>query len=104
MLDVNVEFTKGILFVRLKGFLNSTNEYIAADKVFNIIKDGGIRYLVFNTKEVCVMGDVLLFKMSENLIKDNDGKMLICGSNMNNVAYSYEYVENELSALKLLAA
>lgn len=103
MVDVNVEFTKGILFVRLRGILNNYNEHSVAEKVFNIIKEGGIRFLVFNTQEVYMKDDLILFRICEKLVEDNDGKMLICGSNVDDDAYSYDYVENELSALKLLA-
>lgn len=102
MVDVNIEFTKGILFVRLRGILNNCNEHSVAEKVFNIIKEGGIRYLVFNTQEVYMKDDLILFRICEKLVEDNDGKMLICGSNVDEEAYSYEYIENELYAYKLL--
>lgn len=104
MVDVNIEFTKGILFVRLRGILNNYNEHSVAEKVFNVIKEGGIRYLVFNTQEVYMKDDLILFRICEKLIEDNDGKMLICGSNVDEEAYSYEYIENELSAYRLLTA
>ncbi|MBP3635089.1 MAG: hypothetical protein J6J17_01340 [Bacilli bacterium] len=104
MIDVDVEFTKGVLFVRLKGVINKSNEYVAKEKIFNIIKNGGIRYLVFNTEQLDITSDVTLFDDCEKLIKQNDGKMLICCSNMKEFATSYEHVENELLALNLLTA
>ena len=48
MVDLNIEFTRGVLFVRLAGILNEVSSMDVEEKVFEIIKDGGIRFVVFN--------------------------------------------------------
>ena len=48
MLNVGTEFRKGIFFVRLKGHLNKETVYKLNKKVTNIVKENGIRKIVFN--------------------------------------------------------
>ena len=98
MIDYNIEFTKGVLFVRLSGILNSNNYVELQDELFEIIKDGGIKYLVFNNENLDIEDDTLLFENIEKLINDNDGKMLLCGNEM--YMNNFNYVDDELSALK----
>lgn len=101
MLDLNIEFTRGVLFVRLAGILNEVSSMDVEEKVFEIIKDGGIRFVVFNVKNLEMSGSVKLFDKCQKLLEENDGRMLICGDEMS--AYDLEYVSDELSALKLLS-
>ena len=98
MIDYNIEFTKGVLFVRLSGILNNHNYLELQDELFEIIKDGGIKYLVFNNENLEMEDDTLLFENIEKLISDNDGKMLLCGNEM--YMNNFNYVDDELSALK----
>lgn len=104
MLDMNLEFTKGVLFIRLIGILNKSNEEETEEKITEIVKDGGIRYVVFNTEDLSVEDDISLFDRCNELIKNNNGKMILCGNQDNVLAYNYEFVSDELSALKLLTA
>ena len=101
MVDVNIEFTRGVLFVRLTGLLNEVSSMDVEEKVFEIIKDGGIRFVVFNVKNLEMSDSVKLFDKCQKLLEENDGRMLICGDEMS--AYDLEYVSDELSALKLLS-
>ena len=101
MVDVNIEFTRGVLFVRLTGLLNEISSFDVEEKVFEIIKDGGIRFVVFNVKNLEMSDSVKLFDKCQKLLEENDGRMLICGDEMS--AYDLEYVSDELSALKLLS-
>ena len=48
MLKINLEFRKGILFIRLKGNLNQLTYQSMKDYLIPIIKDNGIKYIVFN--------------------------------------------------------
>ena len=96
MVDYNIEFSKGVLFIRLYGILNRFNEKDIEEQIYEIINEGGIRYLVINTEDVEIQEDVMLFKNCNDLIKNNDGKMLICGSNIE----EYDYIVDELSAFK----
>lgn len=52
MLDVQLEFRKGILFVRLKGSLVKSNLYVLKNEVRNLILNTGIYNVVFNLKYV----------------------------------------------------
>ena len=99
MIDYNIEFTKGVLFIRLCGNLNVYNEIDISSDIFQIINDVGIRYLVYNVEDLNIEGDVNLFKISDKLVKKNDGKMLLCG---NSEIKDYECTLDELSALKIL--
>ena len=101
MVDLNIEFTRGVLFVRLSGILNEVSSMDVEEKVFEIIKDGGIRFVVFNVKNLEMSDSVKLFDKCQKLLEENDGRMLICGNEMS--AYDLEYVSDELSALKLLS-
>ena len=101
MVDLNIEFTRGVLFVRLAGILNEVSSMDVEEKVFEIIKDGGIRFVVFNVKNLEMSYSVKLFDKCQKLLEENDGRMLICGDEMS--AYDLEYVSDELSALKLLS-
>lgn len=101
MVDLNIEFTRGVLFVRLAGILNEVSSMDVEEKVFEIIKDGGIRFVVFNVKNLEMSDSVKLFDKCQKLLEENDGRMLICGDEMS--AYNLEYVSDELSALKLLS-
>lgn len=101
MVDLNIEFTRGVLFVRLAGILNEVSSMDVEEKVFEIIKDGGIRFVVFNVKNLEMSDSVKLFDKCQKLLEENDGRMLICGNEMS--AYDLEYVSDELSALKLLS-
>ncbi len=102
MIDYNVEFNKGVLFVRLCGVLNNLNYKDVEEDVFEIIKDGGIKYLVFNVDDLDLEDDVDLFKNCDRLVKENNGRMLLCG-NSEMYAGNFEFTSDELSALKILS-
>ncbi|MBQ9023755.1 MAG: hypothetical protein IJ105_00870 [Bacilli bacterium] len=100
MIDFNIEFTKGVLFIRLFGSINKFNEIEIKNDIIDVIKSGGIRYLVFNLEDLEIEEEVDLFNECENIIKDNDGQMLICGNYNGNYIDRFNYVEDELSAYK----
>ena len=43
LLDINLEFCKGILFIRLKGVLNKNTVDKLKEEVNNLVKENGIR-------------------------------------------------------------
>ena len=112
MLNITTEFRKGILFVRLKGHLNKDTVYKLNKKVTNIVKDNGIRNIVFNfskLKSIDMKGINAIFYNYE-LCKNNDGRSLMCGNNdgirkklkkSRLINYVYETVD-ELNAMKIL--
>lgn len=81
MLDINYEIRKGILFIRLGGVLNKNTVSKLQNEVTDMIKDNGIRNVVFNLKElesIDIKGINNLFYNYE-ICHNNKGKSLICG-------------------------
>ena len=68
MLNINIEFTKGVLFVRLEGILTDDNELGIENTITEIINDGGIRYLVFNISNLIIKSSNKLFEICEKLV------------------------------------
>lgn len=112
MLNVGTEFRKGILFVRLKGHLNKNTIGKLNKRVTKVVKDNGIRNIVFNfsnLKSIDIKGINTIFYNYE-LCRNNDGRSLMCGNNDNIrkklkrsrlISYVYETTD-ELSAIKIL--
>lgn len=103
MLKINMEYRKGILFVRLKGNLNASTAPKFKEYTIPIIKDYGIKYLVYNLNELVEIDnrgeDALLEGQKE--ITDNCGKVLLVNNNIN-TQIKFEKISNELAALELL--
>lgn len=101
MLDVNFEFVRGILFVRLEGKINYDSISTINNSLTDVIKKGGIKYLVFNVTNAVIEERVSMFDECNLLIKENGGKMYMCG--LKNkletiVSDSCEKITNELLA------
>lgn len=102
MLEINIEFIKGVLVVRLEGILNNKSVKSIRDSLISIIKNGGIKYLMFNLTDSSLEEKIDMFDECNKLIKKNKGKMYICGFNHNIetlITNSYYTVDNELSIL-----
>lgn len=102
MLEINIEFIKGVLVVRLEGILNNKSVKSIRDSLISIIKNGGIKYLMFNLTDSSLEEKIDMFDKCNKLIKKNKGKMYICGFNHNIetlITNSYYTVDNELSIL-----
>ncbi|MBQ9071999.1 MAG: STAS domain-containing protein [Bacilli bacterium] len=112
MLNVGTEFRNGILFVRLRGHLNKDTIYKLNKRVTKVVKNNGIRNIVFNfsnLKSIDVKGINAIFYNYE-LCRDNEGRSLMCGNNdkirgklkrSRLVNYVYE-TQDELSAMRIL--
>ena len=79
MLDINIEFIKGVLVVTLEGSLNNKNTLSIKNNLLTIIKNGGIKYLMFNITGCVLDEDIDMFEKCNKLIKKNRGKMYVCG-------------------------
>ena len=80
MLKIEIEYKKGILFVRLIGEVNKST-IKTMDIVDNMIKRAGIKYLLINLEKVVIINQeeiISLISKYKNLI-GKDGKLLICG-------------------------
>ena len=113
MLETNLEFRKGILFVRLKGKLIKDTVGDLREEVTKKILKSGIRNVVFNVEEL----EEIDLKGINNLLYNyeicnkNNGKSLLCGIKDNKVKLKMEqsrlfkYInetESELSAFEII--
>lgn len=98
-----MEYRKGILFVRLKGNLNANTAPKFLEYAVPIIKNYGIRYVVYNLSELVSLDKVGETALMEggNEAKINDGRVLIVNNKIN-TCLDYDNVSNELVALDLL--
>lgn len=81
MLEINYEFRKGILFIRLSGILNKNTVNKMQNEVTDMIKDNGIRNVVFNISglESIDMKGINNLLYNYELCRNNKGKSLVCG-------------------------
>ena len=113
MLDIDMEFLRGILFVRLTGSLSSDNCIQLEDKVDKLILENGVRFVTFNLYGL----DYIDNKGINTILKYNAalskmyGKALICGLenslvklriHKNDVTYSLYEVRDEISAINYI--
>ena len=92
MLDINYEFRKGILFIRLSGTLNKNTVGKLQNEITDMIRDNGIRNVVFNVAElngIDIRGiNSLLYNYE--LCRTNKGQSLLCGLNNSLVRHRIE--------------
>jgi len=103
MLNTNIEFRKGILFVRLNGVLDkfTMNEL---DDTYNLIIDNKIKNIVFNIDEISEidnLGIKKLFNIYNNFNKNN----LNCYFIKNKIIDNYKKIkefDTELKAMEVI--
>lgn len=81
MLNIELEYKKGILFLRLDGILTKTTSFILKDALKQVIEKAGIKYLLINFEKLYKIdeyGIITIIDSYNNYIKNN-GKLLICG-------------------------
>lgn len=81
MLNIDLEYKKGILFLRLNGVLNEKNCFILEDAIKNVVSKGGIKYLLINFEklyDIDEKGISSIIDSYKEYLKDR-GKLLICG-------------------------
>lgn len=102
MLKINLEYKKGILFVRLKGNLNQTTAPRFREYALPIINDYKIKYMIYNLNNLQNIDNVgkEVIKESSNCIKKHKGQVLVISSKDNNL--NLDNISNELVALELL--
>ncbi len=87
MLDINFEFRRGVLFIRLRGILTKNTVKELDSEVTTLIRDNGIRNVVFNVSELSkidLKGISRLFYNYE-LCKKNRGVSLLCCVNNDDI-------------------
>jgi len=112
LLKIELEYKRGILFIRLNGSLNNNTSYLLKDAISNAVLKGGIKYLVINFEKLYSVDDkglssiVCSYKEYLNIID----KIIICGyqDNKNIKIENTElkkyasFALNELSACNLI--
>lgn len=110
MLDIIIEFRKGILFVRLGGDLIRNTIQSFHDEVTNTITENGIYNIVFNfdnLKSIDFKGMNAILYCYEVCSKKN-GEVVICGNinddikNRLNKARIFNYMKQVSSELDVL--
>ena len=95
MIITNVEYNKGVLFVRLEGFINHNMSFKINNYLVPKILEQRIKYLVFNFYKV---DDIDSFGLDALLnvkcaIKTNKGKICLCELST--------YVEKKIKLLRI---
>lgn len=82
MLKINLEFRKGVLFIRLNGSLNDKE---SLDNINNLINEIGFKYIVFNVDNLkCIDLDGIKCILNyQKLLLNKHGKLLLCESEKN---------------------
>ncbi|MBQ9833741.1 MAG: STAS domain-containing protein [Bacilli bacterium] len=80
MLNMDLEYNKGILFVRLKGNLNRKSSYKLNNYLVPVLLKHKIRYLVYNLYELSDIDEAGVDAMlnTKCAIKANKGKICLC--------------------------
>lgn len=108
MLEISMEFRKGILFVRLYGILNGDTCYKLKENLTDLIKDNGIKYVLINLSNIHYVDKYGIYSILDNYknIVHNQGKLMICGINnlfKNNIILDDLYqLSDELKAFNMV--
>ncbi len=103
MLRINMEYRRGILFIRLKGNLNNNTVSKFEEYTIPIIKNYGIRYVVYNLNNIAILDNEGIGSINKSIaiIKKNKGKALVVSKKDKSV-FNNLSISNELVALDLL--
>jgi len=95
MLDIDMKFIRGILFVRLKGILNGDTAIKLDEELSEIVKVNGIKFLLINLDDLGYIDKYGIDIITKNYkyILNNDGKLMICGLS-NNLDYKINKRKN----------
>ena len=107
MLKINSECRKGIFFVRLEGVLTKDNYLILRKEITNLVKENGIKNIVFNLEKLIKIDEIGLNELYRNIkiSKKNNGTSFICGINKNiknHYKINLNEINNEISAFNLI--
>lgn len=111
MLKIDMEFRKGILFIRLVGKLNKYTVNEINDNVIPVILKHGLKFIVVNLDKLYSIdseGIEMLIKLNE-LVSRWNGKTTLCSINkymkddINNTDLKNKYFEtsDELTAIEV---
>ena len=101
LLNVSMEFRKGILFVRLCGVFNDNNIKKFKDEVREVIISSGIKYVVLNTYDLLEISNNAIkeIKLLKKVLKKIDGEFFLYGGNVKELKKLVN-LENELKVFE----
>lgn len=107
VLKINLEFRKGILFIRLNGILNEQNSYELTKKINYFIKKNGIRFFTFNLEglEEVNQDTIRMIKENYQQIISIQGKLVLCGvkdKRVSMILHDVEQSKNELGVFQMI--
>lgn len=113
MLKIDMEFKKGILFVRLEGSLNKCNIEKFNNEVIPVVLKHGLKYVVVNLDKLNAIDTKGIESLMElnQIVTEFDGKTTLCSLSSSNVKsclreseYNNLFYEtsNELTALGVM--
>ena len=111
MLDIDLEFRKGMLFIRLSGILNDKNAIKLDDCLYDMIFEKELKYFIINLNDLEYIDEkgleLIINRYFDIVLKD--GKLVICGLNkmikknkLYNMFSTIEHTSNELLAIDLI--
>lgn len=112
MLEINLEFVRGMLFVRLGGVLDCNTYTKLSDCLDTMIHDKCLKYFVINLEGLDSIDENGLQTIIDRYfdVVLHDGKLVVCGYNnqfkqnleIGNIFEQIEKTNNELGALRLI--
>ena len=112
MLEIDLEFVRGMLFVRLDGVLDTNTYTKLSDCLDSMIHEKGLKYFVVNLENLDYIDESGLQTIIDRYfdVVLHDGKLVICGYNdqfkkkleIGNIFKQIENTNDELGALKLI--
>ncbi len=102
MLKMNMEFRKGILFVRLKGVLTKKTASSLNNYLIPVINKHGIKFLVYNLKNIKEIDNYGKASLKKGLLAciKNKGDCFLCNTSLQ--FNDFKIVRDELTALSLI--
>lgn len=107
MLEMNMEFRRGILFIRLNGILNAITSKELTEKINIFVKEKGVKYFTFNLEglEQITKEGIETIKENYHQIVSFQGNLVLCGVKSEGMRTIFEDVyqsSNELGVFQML--
>lgn len=114
MINIDMEFIRGMLFVRLEGILSKKTSKELNNVLDRMINQHGIRYFVINLENLISIDEAGIESIMEHYfdVIMHDGKLVVCGYEYipkicvrNEVNLAFQNIEssnNELGAFHLI--
>ena len=114
MFKINMEFIRGMLFVRLDGILSKRTSNELNQVLDEMINEHGIRYFVINLENLISIDESGIKSIMDHYfdVIMHEGKLVVCGYDnilkrrvRNEVGLAFQNIEsssNELGAFRLI--